>query len=71
MDEFEQLYKDRENFAIQSSLILMKLQEMLEKTKKIEEFIMEQLQSRVSDTDFYQPDAETEKEMPSKKRIKK
>jgi hypothetical protein len=71
MDEFEQLYNEREDFAIQSSLIQMQLQEMLEKTKKIEEIIRQQLQSRVSDTDFYQPDAETEKEMPSKKRIKK
>jgi hypothetical protein len=71
MDEFDQFYKDREDFAIQSSLMLMKLQEMLEKTKKLEEILGQQIPSRVSDTDFYQPDTETEKEMPLKKRIKK
>jgi rRNA maturation endonuclease Nob1 len=71
MDEFDQIYKEREDFAIQSSLIQMELELMLEKTKKIEEIIRQQIRSHVSDTDFYQPDIETEKEMPLKKRAKK
>jgi hypothetical protein len=49
----------------------MELQEMLEKTKKIENIIIQNIRSQVSETDFYQPDLETEKEMPSKKRIRK
>jgi len=71
MDNSDQIYIDREDFAIKSSLILMELQEMLEKTKKIENIIIQNIRSQVSETDFYQPDLETEKEMPSKKRIRK
>jgi hypothetical protein len=71
MNDSEQIYIDRENFAIKCSLILMELQEMLEKTKKIENIIIQNMRSQISETDFYQPDLETENEMPCKKRIRK
>lgn len=46
----------RESFAIQSSLIFMKLEEILHKTKNIETQLIQTIRSEVSATDFYKPD---------------
>ena len=60
----------REEFANQTALIITELQEMLEKTKQIEEILMQEINPRVSTVDFYKPLDETQNSQPPKKRIK-
>ena len=67
----------RENFGIQCSLLRMELEVMLEKTKKIEEIVREEIRREeiqtnpCSDVDFYRPDEETKSYEPPKKRMKR
>lgn len=73
MDRFEQIEKDRESFAIRSSLILIDLEQMLEKVKKIEIQLM-QFQNlsdpQVSKDDFFKPDEESQTALPPKKKMR-
>jgi hypothetical protein len=74
MDDFDNFYNEREQFAIQSSLLIMKLNEMLEKTKKLELKITQELcsyHSKVSAEDFFSPDIDSESQMPPTKKMKK
>jgi len=65
MDHFD----ERESFAIQSAIVINELEQMIEKTKKIEMQII-QVDAQVSSTDFYIPLIETQCEQPPKKRMK-
>jgi len=68
MDHFD----ERENFAIQSAIVINELEQMIEKTKKIEMQLTQQMQvdAQISTTDFYTPLIETQCEQPPKKRMK-
>jgi len=75
MDRFEQeqIEKDRESFAIRSSLILMDLERMLEKVKNLEAQIIQfqNLDDRqVSKEDFFKPDEESQTALPPKKKMR-
>lgn len=65
MDHFD----ERESFAIQSAIVINELEQMIEKTKKIEMQIR-QVDAQVSLTDFYNPLVETQCEQPPKKKMK-
>jgi hypothetical protein len=71
--EQEQIEKDRESFAIRSSLILMDLERMLEKVKNLEAEIM-QFQNlgdrQVSKDEFFKPDEEAQTALPPKKKMR-
>lgn len=58
-DEYVKLNENREHFAIQSSQIFMELERLLEKTKKIESYLIQQVRSSVSDVDTFRPDPES------------
>ena len=66
MDE----YDERESFAIQSAIVINELQQMIEKTKKIEMQLMQQASPQVMTNDFYRPCPETQEMQPLRKRIK-
>jgi hypothetical protein len=79
--EQEQIENERESFAIRSSLILMDLERMLEKVKKLEAQIMqfqvnavddseENGDPQVSKDDFFKPDEETQTTLPPKKKMR-
>jgi hypothetical protein len=64
---------ERERFAIQSSILRMKLEQMIDRTKVLEKKLINGMNSRnqddlVSTTDFYTPDRSFM--MPPKKRPK-
>jgi hypothetical protein len=66
MDQFA----ERESFAIRCSTIMMELDAISEKLKKVEQQINQQ-DAQVSSTDFYTPLIETQCEQPPKKRVKR
>jgi hypothetical protein len=72
--EQEQIEKDRESFAIRSSLILMDLERMLEKVKQLEVQIMQfqgvAVDPQVSKEDFFKPDEEAQIGLPPKKKMR-
>jgi len=81
--EKEQIEKDRESFAIRSSLILMELERILEKVKQLEEQIMQFQVNAVDDSegnavcdpqvskqDFFTPDEEEQIALPPKKKMR-
>lgn len=55
-------------FAINTASLKEDLLVMLEKVKKIEAQLIQEIRSQVSETDFYKPD--TDAEMPPKKKMK-
>ena len=63
MEEFD----ERESFAIQSSIIINELQQMIEKTKKLEMQLMQQASPQVILDEFYRP---SEDMQPLRKRMK-
>ena len=76
MDRFdqEQIEKDRESFAIRSSLIVMDFERMLEKVKQIEMQLMDFQEypqdPQVSKDDFFKPDDESQTALPAKKKMR-
>ena len=66
MDHFD----ERESFAIRCSTVIMELDAISEKLKKVEQQIKQQ-DAQVSVTDFYTPLIETQCEQPPKKKIKR
>jgi len=81
--EQEQIDNERESFAIRSSLILMDLEQMLEKVKKLEAQIMQFQGNAVDDSedtaigdpqvskeDFFKPDEEAQTALPPKKKMR-
>jgi len=57
----------RERFAIQSAIIINELQQMIEKTKKLELQLMQQASPQVIPDEFYRP---SEDMQPLRKRMK-
>jgi hypothetical protein len=57
----------RENFAIQRAIVMAQLEEMLEKTKKIEAHLLQHGSPQVMAYKFYRPSIETQEMQPSKK----
>ena len=69
--EQEQIDNERESFAIRSSLILMDLERMLEKVKKLEVQIMQfKGDPQVSKEDLFKPDEEAQTALPPKKKMR-
>jgi hypothetical protein len=72
MDHFD----ERESFAIRSSIIMMELDAISEKLKRVEndinKYIAQQnpIDPQVSPTDHYTPPPETQDMQPPKKRMK-
>lgn len=68
MDQFD----ERENFAIRCSIVMMELDAISEKLKKVEQQLAQEAQvdAQVSTTDFYTPLIEAKCEQPPKKRMK-
>jgi len=66
MDQFA----ERESFAIRCSIVMMELDAISKKLKKVEQQINQQ-DAQVSSTDFYIPLIETQCEQPPKKRVKR
>jgi len=66
MDQFVQ----RESFAIQSAIVINELQQMIEKTKKIEMQLKQEASPQVIPDEFYRPSAETQDMQPLRKRMK-
>jgi hypothetical protein len=66
MDQFVQ----RESFAIQSAIVINELQQMIEKTKKIEVQLKKEASPQVVHDEFYRPSSETQDMQPLRKRIK-
>jgi hypothetical protein len=65
-------FDERENFAIRCSIIMMELDAISEKLKKVEQQLAREAQfdAQVSTTDFYTPLIEAKCEQPPKKRMK-
>lgn len=69
-------YYTNKGFRTRCSFILIELESMLEKTKKIEEIIHKEIlreeiqRNPCSDIDFYKPDEETKNYEPPRKRMK-
>ena len=59
--------EERESFAIQSAIIINELQQMIEKTKKLEMQLMQQASPQVILDEFYRP---SEDMQPLRKRMK-
>jgi hypothetical protein len=68
MDQFD----ERENFAIRCSIVMMELDAISEKLKKVEQQLAREAQvdAQVSTTDFYTPLMEAQCEQPPKKKMK-
>jgi hypothetical protein len=66
MNEFE----ERENFAIQSAIVINELHQMIEKTKKIEMQLMKEASPQVIPNEFYKPSTETQDQQPPRKKMK-
>jgi hypothetical protein len=60
----------RESFAIQSTNVINELQQMIEKTKKIEIQLMQEASPRVIPTEFYRPSTETQDQQPPRKKLR-
>lgn len=58
---------ERESFAIQSAIVINELQQMIEKTKKLEMQLMQQASPQVILDEFYRPSEDVE---PLRKRMK-
>lgn len=58
----------REDFSIQFNLLSLKLEEMLEKTKKIEAQLVKEISLQINDIDCYKPDPDMR--FPPTKRMK-
>jgi hypothetical protein len=58
---------ERESFAIQSAIVINELQQMIEKTKKLELQLMQQASPQVILDEFYRP---SEDMQPLRKRMK-
>jgi hypothetical protein len=61
------MMEERESFAIQSAIIINELEQMIEKTKKIEAQLMQQASPQVILDEFYRP---SEDMQPLRKRMK-
>ncbi len=61
------MMEERESFAIQSAIVINELQQMIEKTKKIEMQLMQQASPQVILDEFYRPSQDME---PLRKRMK-
>ena len=75
MDRFEkeQMERKRESFAIRSSSILMDLEQMLEKVKKIEIQLMKFQDlgdPQVNKNEFFKPDKDAQAALPPKKKMR-
>jgi hypothetical protein len=66
MDHFD----ERESFAIQSAIVINELQQMIEKTKRIETQIMQEASPQVILTEFYKPLPETQDQQPPRKKMR-
>lgn len=66
MDE----YDERESFAIQSAIVMNELQQMIEKTKKLEMQLMQEASPQVILNEFYKPSAETQDQQPPRKKMR-
>lgn len=66
MDQFD----ERESFAIQSAIVINELQQMIEKTKKIESKLRQQASLQVIADEFYKPSPEIQDMQPLRKRMK-
>jgi hypothetical protein len=66
MDHFD----ERESFAIQSAIVINELQQMIEKTKRIEMQIMQEASTQVILTEFYRPLPETQDQPPPRKKMR-
>jgi len=60
----------RESFAIQSAIVINELEQMIEKTKKLELQLMQQASPQVILDEFYRPSEETQDMQPLRKRMK-
>jgi hypothetical protein len=61
------MVEERESFAIQSAIIINELEQMIEKTKKLELQLMQQASPQVILDEFYRP---SEDMQPLRKRMK-
>jgi hypothetical protein len=61
------MMEERESFAIQSAIIINELEQMIEKTKKLEMQLMQQASPQVILDEFYRP---SEDMQPLRKRMK-
>ena len=61
------MMEERESFAIQSAIIINELEQMIEKTKKLELQLMQQASPQVILDEFYRP---SEDMQPLRKRMK-
>jgi hypothetical protein len=66
MDHFD----ERESFAIQSAIVINELQQMIEKTKRIEMQIKQEASPQVILTEFYRPSTETQDQQPPRKKMR-
>jgi hypothetical protein len=65
-------FDERESFAICCSIVMMELDAISEKLKKVEQQIRQQMQvdEQVSRTDFYTPLMEARCEQPPRKKMR-
>ena len=61
---------ERESFAIQSATVINELQQMIEKTKKIEMQLMQEASPQVILTEFFRPSTETQDQQPPRKKMR-
>ncbi len=66
MNEFE----ERENFAIQSAIVINELHQMIATTKKLEMQLMQYASPQVIPNEFYKPSTETQDQQPPRKKMK-
>jgi hypothetical protein len=67
MDQFDER---RESFAIQSTVVINELQQMIEKTKKIEAQLLQCGSPQVIPDEFYRPSFGSEDMQPPKKKTR-
>ena len=63
-DEFD----ERESFAIHSAIVINELQQMIEKTKKIEMQLLQEASPQFIPNEFYKPSTETQDQQPREKK---
>jgi hypothetical protein len=66
MDEFT----ERESFAIQGAIVINELQQMIEKTKKLEMQLIQEASPQVIFNEFYKPFPETQAQQPPRKKMR-
>ena len=66
MDQFF----ERESFAIQGAIIMNELQQMIEKTKKLEIQLIQEASPQVIPHEFYRPSPETQNQQPPRKKMR-